>query len=95
MTIAGDAALALTRARARSGDSVRALAERLGRAHTTLLGVEAGRDNPTARRLDELAEGYGITLALVDVDALVDELAAECQTDPATIRQAIEEHLNP
>lgn len=64
MTLAQDLGAALEQARKDGGRSRRALAAELGCADTTLLGIESGRDNPTLRRVEELAAGYGVTVTI-------------------------------
>lgn len=54
----------LTAARQARGLSRRALAAELGLADTTLLALEHGRANPTLARLEQVATGYGIELAI-------------------------------
>lgn len=64
MTLAADIGAQLAAARTASGRSRRALAAELGLADTTLLEVERGDANPTLRRLEELAAGYGLTITI-------------------------------
>lgn len=62
--------------RARGTESRRALAGRLKVSDPALTAVEQGRNNPTLARIESLADGYGARVALVDVDALTDAIAA-------------------
>lgn len=48
----------LTQRRAELGLSRRALAERAGVSNVTLLGLEHGKDNPTLRRVEDIAAIY-------------------------------------
>lgn len=54
----------LTEARERAGKSQRAQAKELGIAGNTLRELELGEANPTLRRIEELADGLGVTVEL-------------------------------
>ena len=57
-----DAAAILRRARADSGLSLRALAERAGTSHSTLAAYEAGRKIPSIATLERLLRAAGFRL---------------------------------
>src|SRR4051812_33932561 len=59
-----DAATTIRRARAESGLSLRALAERAGTSHATIAAYEAGRKTPNADTLVRLVRAAGFDLTL-------------------------------
>lgn len=60
---------------AHRGDRARAeLAATAGVTDQALRYLEEAKANPTLERIERTAELYGITLAVVDVDALLEEL---------------------
>lgn len=63
-TLAEQVGRLLAAMREASGISRRGLAQELGISDTSLLEIEHGRANPTLDRLERLAEGYGVTLAI-------------------------------
>lgn len=63
--LAADLGRILTAARETSGKSRRAMAGEHGMADTSLLAVEHGTANPTIKRIEELAELYGVEVAIV------------------------------
>ncbi|HEY3833634.1 MAG TPA: helix-turn-helix transcriptional regulator [Acidimicrobiia bacterium] len=75
----------IRRARARSGLSLRALAERAGTSHSTLAAYEAGRISPTLDTLERIlgAAGFTATITLTPRAATDRERGRE-------LRQALE-----
>ena len=73
MSLAADIGVQLAAARTTAGTSRRALAAELGVADTTLLEVERGDANPTLRRLEELAAGYGVTITITATPTTTEE----------------------
>ncbi len=64
-----DTAALIRRARARSGLSLRLLAELAGTSHATISAYEAGRINPSVRTVQRIirAAGFGLVIDLVPI----------------------------
>ena len=65
MNLAAELGRLLTAERESRGLSRRAVAEAGGVAPNTLREVELGEANPTLARIEELAEVYGVELAII------------------------------
>jgi|HubBroStandDraft_5_1064220.scaffolds.fasta_scaffold1382419_1 transcriptional regulator with XRE-family HTH domain len=66
-----NAATVLGRVRARSGLSLRLLAERAGTSHSTISAYEAGHINPSLHTVQRIVRAAGFGLA-IDVYPIVD-----------------------
>jgi transcriptional regulator with XRE-family HTH domain len=84
-----DAARTLHRARVDAGLSLRALAERAGTSHATLLAYEAGRAIPRVDTLDRILRAAGYATD-IEVERRPDATKAQRVAKGTELRQALE-----
>ena len=84
-----DVSLTLRRARAKTGLSLRALAERAGTSHATLAAYEAGRVVPRVDTLDRILRAAGFATD-IDLAQRPDGSEAEREAKGEELRQALE-----
>jgi transcriptional regulator with XRE-family HTH domain len=84
-----DAARTLHRARVDAGLSLRALAERAGTSHATLVAYEAGRAVPKVDTLNRILRAAGFATN-IEVERRADATNAERTAKGAELRQALE-----
>ena len=84
-----DAARALHQARVDAGLSLRALAERAGTSHATLVAYEAGRAVPKVDTLNRILRAAGFATN-IEVERRADATNAERTAKGAELRQALE-----
>jgi transcriptional regulator with XRE-family HTH domain len=84
-----NAAVTLQRARISAGLSLRALAERAGTSHATLVAYEAGRAIPRVDTLDRILRAAGFATDIA-VTRRADASVAERLAKGEELRQALE-----
>jgi len=84
-----DAARTLRRARHDAGLSLRALAERAGTSHATLVAYEAGRAVPRVDTLDRILRAAGYT-ADIDIARQPDATDQQRRAKGEELREALE-----